>query len=144
MSRHLMQLLKKKMKFYEALSVTSLGGDVLMEKAVWNGSHKAREARIVQGYEFICRYADEHGYPPTIREIGQELGYTSTSGAYNLLRELEVRGFIRKKGNCPRAITILDGIHSDYGPAEPQKGPEESSKREPGNCQPVYGRKSAV
>ena len=60
-----------------------------MKNEIRNHSHMSREARIVQGYDFLCRYTDEHGYPPTVRELGKELGYTSKSSAFALLKELE-------------------------------------------------------
>lgn len=84
-----------------------------MDKAAWSGSHRAREARIVQGYQFLCRYMDEHGYPPTVLEMERELGYRSESSVNRLFQELERRGFIRKQGRLPKTITILSGVLPD-------------------------------
>ena len=83
-----------------------------------------REARIVQGYDFLCRYADEHGYPPTVRELAKELGYTSTSSAFALLKELEQRGFIRRNKMCTRAITILS-----LSPEDQERGAEDGDEK---------------
>ena len=91
-----------------------------MKNAIRNHSHMSRETGIVQGYDFLCRYADEHGYSPTVRELAKELGYTSTSSAFSLLKELEERGFIRRNKMCPRAITILS-----MGPEDQEGGTED-------------------
>lgn len=48
------------------------------------------------------------GYPPSIRELGAELGYTSTSTVVYYLRELEFKGYIRRVHGQPRAITVVD------------------------------------
>ena len=95
-----------------------------MKNAIRNHSHMTREARIVQGYDFICRYAEKHGYPPTVRELGKELGYTSTSSAFSLLKELEQRGFIRRNKMCPRAITILS-----LSPEDQERGAEDGDEK---------------
>lgn len=46
---------------------------------------------------FIARETDVDGFPPTIREIGKELGITSTNGVNDHLRALERKGFIERR-----------------------------------------------
>jgi repressor LexA len=47
------------------------------------------------------------GYPPSMREIGEAVGLTSSSSVAHQLRKLEARGFIRRDVNRPRAVEIL-------------------------------------
>jgi repressor LexA len=56
---------------------------------------------------FIQRYSDAHGYPPSVREIGQALGLTSSSTVHSHLSALEKKGFLRRDPSKPRALEIL-------------------------------------
>ena len=38
--------------------------------------------------DFIVRHSEQHGYPPTVREIGKEVGLTSSSSVHFHLRAL--------------------------------------------------------
>ena len=51
------------------------------------------------------------GYPPSMREIGEAVGLTSSSSVAHQLRKLEQRGFIRRDVNRPRAVEILQPGH---------------------------------
>jgi repressor LexA len=46
--------------------------------------HDYREEVFV----FVRSYIGEHGYPPTIREIAEGVGYASSSSAHNAVRVL--------------------------------------------------------
>ena len=46
------------------------------------------------------------GYPPSIREIGDAVGLTSTSSVAHQLRTLEKKGYIRRDPNRPRAVDV--------------------------------------
>jgi repressor LexA len=46
------------------------------------------------------------GYPPSMREIGEKVGLTSSSSVAHQLRTLEDKGFIRRDPNRPRALTV--------------------------------------
>ena len=46
------------------------------------------------------------GYPPSIREIGDAVGLTSTSSVAHQLRTLERKGFLRRDANRPRAVDV--------------------------------------
>src|SRR6266496_3035700 len=66
-----------------------------------------RQRRIL---EFIRDAVNERGYPPSIREICDEVGLTSTSSVHSQLQTLEKKGFIRRDPTKPRAIEVyVDG-----------------------------------
>ncbi|HXF81453.1 MAG TPA: transcriptional repressor LexA [bacterium] len=56
---------------------------------------------------FIQRYTEAHGYPPSVREIGQALGLTSSSTVHSHLTALEKKGYLRRDPSKPRALEIL-------------------------------------
>lgn len=56
---------------------------------------------------FVRRYAESHGYPPSVREIGQAMGVTSSSTVHSHLGALERKGYLRRDPSKPRALEIL-------------------------------------
>lgn len=50
---------------------------------------------------------ETRGYPPSMREIGQAVGLTSSSSVAHQLRVLEGKGFLRRDPNRPRAVEVL-------------------------------------
>ncbi len=58
-------------------------------------------------YEFICTYSDDHGYPPTVRDIGHAVGLASSSTVHAHLANLERIGMLRRDPTKPRAIELL-------------------------------------
>ncbi|GID26648.1 transcriptional repressor LexA [Paractinoplanes brasiliensis] len=54
----------------------------------------------------IREWIDQHGYPPTIREIGAAVGLESPSSVTHQLKVLEDRGFIRRGARGSRAIDV--------------------------------------
>jgi repressor LexA len=50
---------------------------------------------------------EARGYPPSMREIGQAVGLTSSSSVAHQLRVLESKGYIRRDPNRPRALEVL-------------------------------------
>ncbi|GAB4930847.1 transcriptional repressor LexA [Mycobacterium avium subsp. hominissuis] len=52
------------------------------------------------------------GYPPSIREIGDAVGLTSTSSVAHQLRTLERKGYLRRDPNRPRAVDVR-GVDDD-------------------------------
>jgi len=54
------------------------------------------------------------GSPPSVREIGEAVGLTSSSTVHNHLNVLEQKGYIRRDPTKPRAIEVLDAF-SDFG-----------------------------
>ncbi len=64
--------------------------------------------RQKQILEFIKRQTREKGYPPSVREIGENVGLTSSSTVHGHLARLEEKGYIHRDPSKPRAIEILD------------------------------------
>jgi repressor LexA len=58
-------------------------------------------------FEYVKRYAGEHGYPPTVRDIGKAIGLTSSSTVHAHLANLEKLGLLRRDPTKPRAIEVL-------------------------------------
>jgi repressor LexA len=56
---------------------------------------------------FVQRYTQSHGYPPSVREIGQAMGLTSSSTVHSHLEALERKGFLRRDPSKPRALEVL-------------------------------------
>jgi repressor LexA len=58
--------------------------------------------------DFIRRHSSEHGYPPTVRDIGKAVGLTSSSTVHAHLANLVKAGLLRRDPSKPRAIELLD------------------------------------
>lgn len=65
----------------------------------------ARQRRIL---DFIGRTVAERGYPPTVREIGEAVGLTSSSSVHAQLANLEALGLLRRDPTKPRAIGLSE------------------------------------
>lgn len=59
--------------------------------------------------EAIRAWMRDHGYPPSVREIGTAVGLTSTSSVAYQLRVLERKGYLRKDPHRPRTVGVLVG-----------------------------------
>ena len=57
-------------------------------------------------WEFLVEYVDGHGYPPTVREIGQQVGLASPSTVHAHLANLERAGLIKRDPTKPRALEL--------------------------------------
>jgi repressor LexA len=62
--------------------------------------------------EFVNSHVDQHGYPPTVREIGGAIGLTSPSTVHAHLTRLESAGLIRRDPTKPRALEVIEGGRS--------------------------------
>ncbi len=58
-------------------------------------------------WSFLVDYVDRHGYPPTVREIGQAVGLASPSTVHAHLANLERAGLLRRDPTKPRALELL-------------------------------------
>ena len=58
-------------------------------------------------YDFIKSYSDEHGYPPSVREIGAAVGLASPSTVHMHLKALESQGLIKRDSKKPRTIEVM-------------------------------------
>ena len=57
-------------------------------------------------YEFVVEFVDSHGYPPTVREIGEQVGLASPSTVHAHLANLERAGYLRRDPTKPRALEL--------------------------------------
>ncbi|HET9311356.1 MAG TPA: transcriptional repressor LexA [Actinomycetota bacterium] len=64
-----------------------------------------RQHRIL---EFIAETVRERGFPPTVREIGEAVGLTSSSSVHAQLANLERKGLLHKDPTKPRAMTLSE------------------------------------
>ena len=62
-----------------------------------------RQRRVL---EVIRDSVERRGYPPSMREIGEAVGLTSTSSVSHQLATLERKGFLRRDPNRPRAVEV--------------------------------------
>lgn len=63
--------------------------------------------RQIAIYDFIRAYSDEHGYPPSVREIGAAVGLASPSTVHMHLKVLEEQGLIKRDSKKPRTIEVM-------------------------------------
>lgn len=59
-----------------------------------------------QIYDYICAFTEAHGYPPSVREIGEAVSLRSPSTVHFHLKGLEEAGKIVKSAGKTRAITL--------------------------------------
>jgi len=69
------------------------------------------EASVLTGrqqeiWDFLVDYVDRHGYPPTVREIGERVGLASPSTVHAHLANLERAGFLKRDPTKPRALEL--------------------------------------
>src|ERR1700728_5495203 len=62
------------------------------------------------------------GYPPSIREIGDAVGLTSTSSVAHQLRTLERKGYLRRDPNRPRAVDVRSADDTSRAPVAYRAG----------------------
>ena len=58
--------------------------------------------------EYIKQSILTRGYPPSVREIGEEVHLSSTSSVHSQLNKLEQKGYIRRDPTKPRTLEIVD------------------------------------
>ncbi|MDA8234156.1 MAG: transcriptional repressor LexA [Clostridia bacterium] len=66
-------------------------------------------ARQMSILDFIKKEIRTKGYPPSVREIGEAVGLSSSSTVHGHLAQLEAKGYLRRDATKPRAIEVLDG-----------------------------------
>jgi repressor LexA len=64
-------------------------------------------ARQREIWSFVLEYSDRHGYPPTVREIGEAVGLASPSTVHAHLANLERAGLLRRDPTKPRALELM-------------------------------------
>jgi repressor LexA len=67
-------------------------------------------------WDFLVEYVDRHGYPPTVREIGERVGLASPSTVHAHLANLERAGYLKRDPTKPRALELLQHRRRDPAP----------------------------
>lgn len=75
-----------------------------------------RQQRIL---EVIRTFTREHGYPPSVREIGERVGLSSSSTVQAHLKNMEKRGLIHRDPTKPRALVSTGGAFSEQRAPNP-------------------------
>ena len=104
----------------------------------------ARQRKIVR---FITGWVHEHGYSPSIREIGRAVGLTSTSSVEHQLAALQAKGYLRRAAGCPRTVEVrLPGqppVPLTPGPAAAPAPRRPARSPKPAARVPLVGRIAA-
>jgi repressor LexA len=88
-----------------------------------------RQAEI---FDFVVKYGDKHGYPPTVREIGEAVGLASPSTVHAHLANLERAGHLRRDPTKPRALEVVGRERRQAGAsAGPTRMPTAEPQRLP-------------
>jgi repressor LexA len=58
-------------------------------------------------WDYVVEYVDRHGYPPTVREIGEAVGLASPSTVHAHLANLERAGLLKRDPTKPRALELV-------------------------------------
>ena len=97
--------------------------------------------------EVIRASVEDRGYPPSMREIGEAVGLTSSSSVAHQLATLERKGWLRRDPNRPRAIEVRDpgsAASTGAGSTEPADAPAVPSALPDRTHQvPILGRIAA-
>lgn len=91
--------------------------------------------RQIQILEVIRREVQQRGFPPSIREIGERVGLSSSSTVHHYLRQLEEKGLIRRDPSRPRCIEILSDPMQEALTAVPAVPPADAA---PTQAAPAY------
>ena len=89
-----------------------------------------------QIYDYILSFTMEHGYPPSVREIGSAMGLKSPSTVHFHIKHLEELGYLSKDGRKGRALTLVE--RPDAAPVAQQISPVQEAAYAPGRV-PVLG-----
>src|SRR5205814_3232107 len=85
-------------------------------------SQATLEASVLTGrqqeiWDFLVDYVDGHGYPPTVREIGERVGLASPSTVHAHLANLERAGLLKRDPTKPRALELAGRERREPGQA---------------------------
>ncbi len=107
-----------------------------LDDSTGNDSLTPRQRRVL---EVIREWVQRVGYPPSVREIGEAVGLTSTSSVAHQLRALERKGYLRRDPNRPRAV----GVRPADSPPQTSEIPSGEPDRPTPVFVPVVGRIAA-
>lgn len=65
--------------------------------------------RQADAIDFIGWFVQTHGYSPSMREIGEEVGYSSPSSTYRMLEQLRDLGLVTWNPRSFRTLRLLSG-----------------------------------
>ncbi len=68
--------------------------------------HYVLTNRQRQILKFITAYVEAQGYPPSVQEIGDEVGLDSKSSVHHHLKALERKGYLRRAAGRARAMSV--------------------------------------
>lgn len=71
--------------------------------------------RALEILEYLQRFSRSHGYPPTIREIGEAFEITSTNGVRYYLQMLERAGHLKRSSKLSRGIELKSMSRQSLG-----------------------------
>lgn len=97
-----------------------------------------RQAAVL---DFITDHLADTGFPPTIREIGDHLGISSTNGVNDHLKALERKGYLEREDGKSRAIKPL--FSPDGSPFDPYSQGDDTHLFEDVHTIPIVGRIAA-
>jgi len=97
-----------------------------------------RQRRVL---EVIRDSVERRGYPPSMREIGEAVGLTSTSSVAHQLGTLQRKGFLRRDPHRPRAVEVV--MPSGQGPSAPYDDTDVHDAAPAPAYVPVVGRIAA-
>ena len=86
-------------------------------------------------FDYVKSYGEQHGYPPTVRDIGKAIGLTSSSTVHAHLANLEKLGMLRRDPTKPRAIEVL------VDKAKAAVAPPRAADRRPGGRRAAGARR---
>jgi repressor LexA len=93
------------------------------------GSGHVLSVRQEKVLQFVRDGVRKHGYPPSIREIGEAVGLRSTSSVAYQLGALEKKGYLQRHSGQPRTTELLSGPPAER--PEPQPAATESPEVRP-------------
>jgi len=122
----------------EVIAAGNAGAEVIaLPESDRSASLTARQRTIL---DVIRNSVATRGYPPSIREICEAAGLSSTSSVAHQLAVLEKKGYLRRDANRPRAV---DARSSSQPPITPSLGADADAPGPPPVFVPVVGRIAA-
>lgn len=79
------------------------------------GYQRELTKRQTQILDFVRAEIHRRGYPPSVREIGDAVGLSSSSTVHSHLAAIESKGYIRRDPTKPRALEVLDFRDTESG-----------------------------
>jgi repressor LexA len=87
--------------------ISTLSGEHTFDRHKATPEADVLTARQQEIWQFLVDYVDRHGYPPTVREIGEAVGLASPSTVHAHLANLERAGLLRRDPTKPRALELI-------------------------------------